>query len=256
MITFLFDRRSLALWTLALVAAAVLLFLGGLFVGVRLNLPQEAALDASGPTLEELTRGLSLPGKHASPGSSSSPKSQTPGTSSGASPGTSSESTDDMTPSAPGKVAGTTFEPEPSLDRPDAEEPAGAAPAPSAPRVAPPVEPAMPRAGVRTASYEVVRPEVEVAPEPAPEPAAEPASEPEQGFSIQLGAFHERDNALQLQAELDLEGIDNYLIMDRGTRGTPLYTVRSGRYPSRAEAVSAAADITSRSGRDTWVRVP
>ena len=60
-------------------------------------------------------------------------------------------------------------------------------------------------------------------------------------FTIQVGAFSERKNALALANELD-QSCNSYIVEDR--KGSfPIYKVRVGKYKERFEAQKVSKDL-------------
>lgn len=146
--------------------------------------------------------------------------------------------------------------------------PAPAAPAPVAPapviteaRPEPAPAPAPKAAEVLPAPAEKVA-KPEPASEKKPEPKAEPAPDPKVAetakarallegksvdaaggrYVVQVGAFAERDKALQAQRKLERAGLKNYTNVAE-TRDGKRIRVRAGPFATRAEADKAAARI-------------
>ena len=105
-------------------------------------------------------------------------------------------------------------------------------------------------------------PKPEAKPEPKPEPKAEPKPEPKVAeaakarallegktveaagarYVVQVGAFAEKDKALQAQRKLERAGLKNYTNV-ANTREGKRIRVRAGPFGSRAEADKAAEKI-------------
>lgn len=146
--------------------------------------------------------------------------------------------------------------------------PAPATPAPVAPapviteaRPEPAPAPAPKAAEATPAPAEKVA-KAEPAPEKKPEPKAEPAPDPKVAetakarallegksvdaagarYVVQVGAFAERDKALQAQRKLERAGLKNYTNVAE-TRDGKRIRVRAGPFATRAEADKAAARI-------------
>jgi hypothetical protein len=78
--------------------------------------------------------------------------------------------------------------------------------------------------------------------EPAPAPSACHLQLEKLGFSIQVGAFSQLDNAVGLEERLENKGLDAYYFLHE----SGLYKVRFGNYRSYTEARSDAAEFRRR----------
>lgn len=144
------------------------------------------------------------------------------------------------------------------------------APAASAPAVAEvkteptpaPLEPAAPAAEKVAKAEPAPEKKPEPAPEKKPEPRVDPKPEPKAAeaakarallegkavdasgarYVVQVGAFAEKDKALQAQRKLERAGVKNYTNV-ADTRDGKRIRVRAGPFASRAEADKAAEKI-------------
>ncbi len=127
-------------------------------------------------------------------------------------------------------------------------------PAPSQPAIAASAAP--PSVAVSTSSavpltalaQEVARP---TAMESAVMTAA--AAPAESRFAVQVGAFLHEENSNRMLGELQARGYEPYIVAKTGFDQRVLETVRLGHYPSRQQALLAAADFAEREGLDTAI---
>lgn len=137
-----------------------------------------------------------------------------------------------------------------------------AAPAVTPAASAPAVAEARPEPAPEPAPEKVAQAEPEKKPEPKPEPKAEPKPEPKLAeaakarallegktvdasgarYVVQVGAFAEKDKALQAQRKLERAGLKNYTNVAETREGKRI-RVRAGPFASRAEADKAAEKI-------------
>jgi DedD protein len=91
-------------------------------------------------------------------------------------------------------------------------------------------------------------------PPPLPEPAAKPApprivpasyQKASGKFSVQVGAFSQKENADAVMRDLESRGYQPYVVEMPGSRKV-LHGVRIGRYADRAEALRAASEFRER----------
>lgn len=90
-------------------------------------------------------------------------------------------------------------------------------------------------------------------PAPAGEPAA-PAAEgaqPAARYSVQVGAFREKANALEQAARMTEAGYTPRIVHQQATQSR-LFMVRLGAFPDRAKAGTFARQISDALGVDTW----
>ena len=134
--------------------------------------------------------------------------------------------------------AGTVQRPAPAepapLDLGDADAAAAEADRPEQPPPRPAPQPtvAAPETGAPAAGENTRA--AQPAPQPAPETAAKPPPASD-AWSVQVGSFSQRDNAMALQQRLTAAGFDAFVsrvVTDAGT----LYRVRVGPVPDRAAA--------------------
>lgn len=291
MYSFLFDRRSMALLLTGMAAGGLLLFAGGVFVGLQLQLqgtePVTVAefrpLGASAAAAPLEPDESATPAQPAAPAELPAPGSEAP-----------AESAPPAEPAAPAQppsepalviaaappVTGT---PRPATEPPATELPASALPTPELPatglpeqtivlaREEPQPEPG--RAAVRDEST----PAAAAVPAslPSPAPARTPAipvptvdeSVPvlshrelvdEQGeptFGVQVAAFELRATASRIAAELVRRGWDAYLVPFTTPSGRQMYSIRFGRFGEAAEAYRAARDFERQERMPTLVRL-
>ena len=266
MYSFLFDRRSMALLLTCMAAAGLLLFAGGVFVGLQLQ------LDGSAPVTVAQFR----PMGPAEPAPSTRPAATPPAVE--PPPAASPE------PQAAPAAAAT---PEPPAGRP---EPAAEPPALLAAAPPPDGAPLPEQQIVLGAADETVeaRPAALERPEalpravpaalPAPgearqEPAGPPADWPvdesvpvlthgdladsdgEPTFAVQVAAFELRSTASQIAAEFTRRGWDAYLVPFETASGREMYSIRFGRYDTSAEAYRAAREFEKIEKAQTLVRL-
>ena len=100
--------------------------------------------------------------------------------------------------------------------------------------------------------------EEEMPPAPAPAPVEKPErprpaqtvqaslrSEISGAFSVQVGAFSQKENSDAVMRELESRGYQPYVVVLPGRRAR-LHTVRIGRFADRQEAQQAAAELRRR----------
>ena len=270
MYSFLFDRRSLALLVGGAAAAGVLLFVAGVLVGLRINLPAPTAQTAEFKTLSAFEGGL-IGTATAEPAS-----------------GPAMEPLSAAEPE-PAEPAPTPVEPTPRPAQPTAAR-AQAVP-PPAPPVEAHAEPpsvatqpppdrveASPAPAAPTPVPVPVTPEPEPAPvaaAPAPPPAetrveapspaqavastAEPAptTGPRLGHYVQVGAYAVAENAQKQLQALRSEGFNGYIATHRASSGRTLNVVCFGSYPTlRAAFIDAQKYLAGEPGREAIVRSP
>ena len=266
MYSFLFDRRSMALLVTGMAAAGLLLFVGGVLVGLQLQ------LDGSAPGTVAQFRPLG-PNEPAPAAPAASTPAET-------APAASAET--DPQPAAPATPT------EPPAARPPAivEPPAAlVAEAPERPEAELPeqqlvlaAEPT--EAFARTAVLEDLSTTPQAVPaslppparpsaEPAKAPVASPAAEAvpvlthgeltdadgEPTFGVQVAAFELRSTADRIAAELTRRGWDAYLVPFETHSGRRMYSIRFGRYSDGGEAYRAAQEFERREKAPTLVRL-
>ena len=74
-------------------------------------------------------------------------------------------------------------------------------------------------------------------------------------FSVQAGAFLQKDNATRMISLLEREGVSPYISekLDSGER--VWHTVQVGKYATRSEAETAAKDISDKAGIATTLHL-
>lgn len=103
----------------------------------------------------------------------------------------------------------------------------------------------------------------EPAPEPAPPPRARAAPEPaapapvaaappRDGFSVQVGAFSDRNHAARLSEGLREKGFPVYLVPGESA-GDAAWRVRVGPFGSRGQANTIAGRLKTQERLPTWV---
>ena len=276
MYSFLFDRRSMALLLTGMAVAGLLLFAGGVLVGLQLQ------LDGSAPVTVAQFRPLG-PSQPAGPPQSEPPASPPPAQT--APVGTGSGTSEEADPQ-PAEPAAST---EPPAARPPAiaEPPATlVAQAPEGPETDLPeqqivltAEPAG-ETPARTAVLEDLSAAPQAVPAslvPPARPGAAPAEEParstadetvpvlthgeladadgEPTFGVQVAAFELRSTASRIAAELTRRGWDAYLVPFETPSGRRMYSIRFGRYSDGGEAYRAAREFERREKAPTLVRL-
>ena len=117
-----------------------------------------------------------------------------------------------------------------------------ATPASLQPQGTPPVPPRTPE---RTDRPEAAAP-------PAVPADTGPRAAPTHGrYSVQVGAFRDRDNAVELAAQMSDQGYPVRIVHEQATQSR-LYMVRLGAFPDRPAALAYATQIARAEGVDTW----
>jgi cell division septation protein DedD len=80
------------------------------------------------------------------------------------------------------------------------------------------------------------------------------SSLPKASFSIQVGAFLQKDNAIKMASILGKKGYSASIVKFNDTKGRVWHTVRIGEYASRSVARKHARDFSSEQGLDSTVR--
>jgi cell division septation protein DedD len=246
--TFLFDRRSLALLLAGSVAAAALLFVGGLLLGLSVNLDEKTVaavggLGARQPVTVPAAAGEApADGEAAGAGGGTAGTDDAGDTGDGGAPPAGGD--DASAPAAP-PADWVPFEDDDTWPNPDSkpgdattadsETGAGAAPAVRAAARTERARPAAVEAAARSPWAAAKPPNA-----PAAAPHAQPPVAPEiAAFTVQVAAFAVEGNARRLVDRLERRGYEPYVVELAGRRR--LLAVRFGRWAD-ADAARQAAD--------------
>ncbi len=131
-------------------------------------------------------------------------------------------------------------EPQPAAPAPLRVEPAPEPPPQVAEEPPPPV---LEEPRIQTAALRV----------PAPLEPVEPVEEAGR-YTIQVGAFRSKENSEAAVRDLESRGYDPFVVPMTTRKRNVLHTVRIGRYPTRQEALQAAADLRDREKLDTIIQ--
>lgn len=88
------------------------------------------------------------------------------------------------------------------------------------------------------------------------ETAETPTDDPpgdEPTFSVQVGAFGERGNAIALRDQLGTDGFRAYVVEPAAGEEKPLYRVRVGPFADRDEAATTAAEMQEKYGLSSYI---
>jgi cell division protein FtsN len=88
------------------------------------------------------------------------------------------------------------------------------------------------------------------------ETAETPTDDPpgdEPTYSIQVGAFGERGNAIALRDKLGTDGFRAYVVEPAAGEEKPLYRVRVGPFADRDEAATTAAEVQEKYGLSSYI---
>ena len=87
-----------------------------------------------------------------------------------------------------------------------------------------------------------------------PSPAAQADADEDSGFSLQIGAFQNEDNALRCQSSLKSRGYTVFVFNTLDAAGRTWHTVRMGHYPNIDKASAAAAVFTTKERLPVFIR--
>ncbi len=88
------------------------------------------------------------------------------------------------------------------------------------------------------------------------ETAETPTDDPpgdEPTYSVQVGAFGERGNAIALRDKLGTDGFRAYVVEPAAGEEKPLYRVRVGPFADRDEAATTAAEVQEKYGLSSYI---
>lgn len=141
-------------------------------------------------------------------------------------------------------------------DGTDADAAANPAPEPTTDATTDPAAIPQVKLAARTDKSDANPPPAGPPPPPVPRsvvgPAARPAAEAAGGrYSIQVGAFRQRENAVERAARLGQAGYDVRIVHAFATRSR-LYMVRLGQFDARPAAMAYAHRLAQDVGMETW----
>lgn len=87
-----------------------------------------------------------------------------------------------------------------------------------------------------------------------PSPAAQADADEASGFSLQIGAFQNADNALRCKSSLTSRGYAVFVFNTLDAAGRTWHTVRLGHYPNIDKASAAAAVFTTKEKLPVFIR--
>ena len=87
-----------------------------------------------------------------------------------------------------------------------------------------------------------------------PLPAAQADPDEASGFSLQIGAFQNEDNALRCKSSLTSRGYTVFVFNTLDAAGRTWHTVRMGHYPNIDKASAAAAVFTTKERLPVFIR--